>query len=67
MSADQQEEGNMGRFMNIIMYLLWTLTIIMVLAATFTEFEYTDLNAIAVVLFLFSFLNSFLMITRKNK
>ncbi len=57
----------MGRFMNIIMYLLWTLTIIMVLAATFTEFEYTDLNAIAVVLFLFSFLNSFLMITRKNK
>ena len=43
------------------MYALWTMAIITVLATTFTNFQYLDLNVIAIVLLFFALLNSFLM------
>ncbi|MCK5580563.1 MAG: hypothetical protein KAJ18_04740 [Candidatus Omnitrophica bacterium] len=57
----------MGTFISIMMYVLWTATIVAVLAATFTNFRYEDLNLIAFVLAVFVSLNSFLIITRKKQ
>lgn len=56
----------MERFFSLIMYVLWTATIIAVLSATFTNFQYEDLNILAGVLFVFSALNSFFMLSRKK-
>ena len=51
----------MSKISTIIMYALWTLAIITILATTFTNFQYLDLNIIAVALLFFALLNSFLM------
>ena len=51
----------MGKIRTVIMYVLWTLTIICVLATTFTNFQYFDLNVIAIALLLFALLNGFFM------
>jgi len=59
----------MGGLITLIMYALWILTIIAILASTFTGFEYLDLNVIAVVLFLFALMNTYLTMVKikKNK
>ena len=49
------------------MYLLWVVAIIAVLAATFTNYKYADLDAIAGVLLFFAFINSFLTTTHAGK
>jgi hypothetical protein len=41
------------------MYTLWIITILLVLAATFTNFQFEDLNALAIVLLAFALINSF--------
>ncbi len=57
----------MGRFVRIIMYLMWMLTIVFVLSTTFTNFEYEDLNLLAVFFLLFSVVNSFFILSRHRK
>jgi hypothetical protein len=47
------------------MYLLWVSTIVVVLATTFTNFQYEDLNLLAVILFVFALVNSFFTISKK--
>jgi len=49
------------------MYILWIATIIFVLATTFTDFKYEDLNMIAAVLFVFALINSILIFAIKKK
>jgi hypothetical protein len=49
------------------MYLLWGLTILAVFAATFKDFQYEDLNLIALVSFVFAVLNSILALTMNKK
>ena len=63
-----KKQGNkMNRIISLIMYVLWILTIIIVLATTFTNFQYEDLNALAVVLFVFALLNSILVFKARRK
>lgn len=47
-----------------MMYFLWIMTIIAILATTFTRFQYEDLNAIASVLFIFAVINSFFVVKK---
>ena len=56
----------MNRLFSLIMYVLWIATIIIVLAATFTNFKYEDLNVLAIVVFVFAALNSVFSIPRKK-
>lgn len=57
----------MNKISTIIMYLLWIFAIIALLATTFTNFQYIDLNAIAGVLLLFALVNSFFITSRTDK
>lgn len=57
----------MGKIITLIMYLLWICTIIVVLATTFTDFQYEDLNIIAVVLLVFSLVNSYFVASHKKQ
>ena len=56
----------MEKLISLVMYLLWIITVVMVLAATFTNFQNEDLNIIATVLLIFSSLNSFFILSRKR-
>ncbi len=49
----------MNTFITVVLYILWISAIIAILATTFTNFRYDDLNAMAIVLTIFSFINSF--------
>ena len=51
----------MNKIRAVVMYIVWTLAIITLLATTFTNFQYLDLNAIALGLLFFALLNSLLM------
>lgn len=55
----------MGKLLTTVMYSLWVITIIAVLTTTFTGFQYEDLNIIAIVLFAFTFLNSFFAASKR--
>ncbi|HOY09929.1 MAG TPA: hypothetical protein PLB05_07630 [Candidatus Omnitrophota bacterium] len=57
----------MHKTITIFMYLLWGLTILAVFAATFKDFQYEDLNLIALVSFVFAVLNSILALTMNKK
>ena len=59
----------MNTIINIVMYCMWALSIIAILAATFTNFAYLDLNVIAIVLLVFTLVNTFFTVAagkRKN-
>jgi len=56
----------MNTLISLVMYLLWLVTVVIVIAATFTNFQNEDLNIFAVVLLIFSSLNSFFILTRKK-
>lgn len=57
----------MEKFFSLIMYILWIATVIAILSTTFTNFQYEDLNILAIVLLVFAGLNSFFMINRNKK
>lgn len=57
----------MSIFINIFMYVMWAVALIAVLATTFTNFTYLDLNVIAIVLLAFSLVNSFLIVSSGKK
>ena len=56
----------MDRFFSVIMYILWTATIIAILSTTFTNFQYFDLNVLAGVLLSFAVVNSLFMTLGKK-
>ncbi len=56
----------MERFLSIVMYVLWTATIVAILSATFTNFQYEDLNILAGIFLFFSILNSIFAVIRKK-
>lgn len=58
------KETAVGKLVIVMMYILWVLTIIAILATTFKRFEYEDLNAIAAVLFVFAVINSFFAVKK---
>lgn len=57
----------MHKAITIFMYFLWGLTILAVFAATFKDFQYEDLNLIALISFIFAVLNSILALTMNRK
>ena len=54
---------SMNIILTIIMYCMWAVTILAVLAATFTNFAYLDLNIIAIVLLVFTIINSYFTVS----
>ena len=56
----------MEKLISLVMYLLWIVTVLMILAATFTNFQNEALNIFAVVLLIFSGLNSFFILSKKK-
>jgi len=56
----------MGKFIIITMYVLWAVSLIGVLVATFTNFKYSDVNIIVGVLFIFTLANTFFTIKEKK-
>lgn len=57
----------MNKFSVMFMYLLWTVTIVFILLTTFTNYQYLDLNVLAIFLLIFASLNSFFMASRPKK
>ena len=57
----------MNTLINIIMYIMWAVTLIAILAATFTNFAYLDLNVIAIVLLVFTIINTFFVVSAGTK
>ena len=55
----------MNKVLSIIMYLLWIISLGGILLITFTNFQYADLNTIAIVLFLFTLMNTFFMVKKR--
>ncbi len=53
----------MNAFITIVMYLLWGASLLGILVATFTKFQYADINMIVLVLLMFTLINS--LFTRK--
>ena len=51
--------GQMNTFVTVVMYGLWVVAIIFLLAATFTRFQYVDLNIFSLILLSFALVNSF--------
>jgi len=65
---DQDEgAGKMHVFVTLLMYVLWIATIVFLLVATFNNFQYEDLNLLAVVFLFFSLFNSFFVIFQNRK
>ena len=56
----------MDKLVTLVMYILWTLTLIGVLVITFTRFEYTDLNVIVGALFVLTIVNSYLVVKERK-
>ena len=49
-----------------MMYVLWIATVVLILATTFTDFKYEDLNMLAIVSLVFAVLNSIFLLTTKQ-
>ena len=56
----------MNIFFTVVMYAMWTISLIGLLVITFTNFEYADLNTIVIILFLLTVANSFFTTHRKQ-
>ena len=56
----------MLKLVTITMYLLWICAITMGLVATFSDFKYEDVNLIALLLLVFTLLNTFFVISRNR-
>jgi hypothetical protein len=57
----------MNLLMTIVMYVMWAVTLIAILATTFTNFAFLDLNIIAIVLLTFSLVNTFFITSAGKK
>ena len=56
----------MSKILEGLMYLLWVVAIALILATTFTDFKYEDLNTMALLFLAFSLLNTFFVSTRRK-
>ena len=56
----------MGKLIVITMYALWAVSLIGILVVTFTNFQYSDVNLIVGVIFIFTLINTFFTIKEKK-
>jgi len=66
MSSNIAGRKIMGKLITVIMYLMWICTIVVGLIAVFTDFKYEDLNVMALVLVVFTILNTFFVTSKKG-
>lgn len=59
------KEALMDKLLTGTMYFLWTLSLIGILIITFTNFQYSDLNAIVAFLFFLAILNTFFTLKKR--
>ena len=55
----------MRKLFTVILYILWTISLIGILVVTFTNFQYEDLNTLIGVILFFTLLNTFFYIKTK--
>lgn len=55
----------MRKFLIVVLYLLWIVTIGLVVTAILTDFKYEDINLLALLFTTFSLINSFFSVTKK--
>lgn len=55
----------MDKFVMVMLYILWTLTLLGVLIITFTSFQYLDLNIIVLSLAIFTLINTYFSFRKK--
>ncbi|HOD11969.1 MAG TPA: hypothetical protein PLO93_00980 [Candidatus Omnitrophota bacterium] len=55
----------MNKLIMIMMYALWTLTLIGILVVTFTSFQYPDLNIVVLLLAVFALINTYFSLKHK--
>ncbi len=56
----------MGKMVTGVMYVLWICAIILGLVAVFTDFKYEDVNVMALLLVVFTIINTFFVTFRKK-
>jgi len=56
----------MGRLVTVMMYVMWILTIVVGLIAVFTDFKYEDVNAMAIVLIVFTAVNVYFVMAKRE-
>ncbi len=55
----------MKKLITIVMYLLWTISLIGLLVITFTNFKYPDLNSLVIIVFFFTAVNTAMTVGKK--
>jgi len=55
----------MNKFIAVMMYVLWILTLIGILVVTFTSFQYPDLNIVVLLLTIFALANTYFSLKHK--
>ncbi len=56
----------MDKIFIVMMYFLWVVTLAAILIATFTSFQYSDLNFIAIAIALLTIINTFFFLRTKK-
>ena len=55
----------MSKLVTVIMYVLWAVSLIGLLMITFTNFQYPDLDALVIIVFFFTALNTAITVKKK--
>ncbi len=55
----------MDKLVAVMLYILWTLTLVGILVITFTSFQYLDLNIIVLLLAIFTLINTYFSLRKK--
>ena len=56
----------MSKLVTVIMYILWTVSLVGLLVITFTNFQYPDLNALVIIVLFFTALNTAMAVNKKD-
>jgi len=56
----------MDKFVTVMLYFLWTLTLIGILVVTFTSFQFFDLNIIVLIVIVFTLINTYFSLKQKK-
>ena len=56
----------MDKFVTVMLYFLWTLSLIGILVVVFTSFQYSDLNIIILIIIIFTLANTYFSLKQKR-
>ena len=55
----------MNKFFLIVLYILWAVSLAGIFGTIFTNFQYSDLNLLVGIIFIFTLVNTFFRIKEK--